>query len=156
VSDEWWQDSDIRFVRYAAPYNFGTLTASGAQFGQHITLREYGVSGTDFQAGDVVQVRLNWQTDASLETRYKVFIQLLDANGVLAAQRDSEPGGGQQITTTWIPDTPITDNHALFLRDLPAGEYTLIVGLYDLNDATQRLEVDGESALTLAMITVTK
>ena len=154
VSDEWWHDSDIRFVRYAAPYNFGALTASGAQFGDHITLAEYGVSGTEFQAGDVVQVRLVWQTDVPLETRYKVFVQLLDANGVLATQRDSEPGGGQQITTSWTPDSAVIDNHALFLRDVPAGEYTLIVGLYDLNDANQRLEVNRETALTLGTITV--
>jgi hypothetical protein len=84
-----------------------------------------------------------------------VFVQLLDANGVLVAQHDAEPSGGQQITTTWAPDTPVIDNHALLLRsDLPAGDYTLIVGLYDMNDANQRLEVSGETALTVGTIEV--
>ena len=155
VSDEWWNGSDIRLVRYAAPYDFKTLTVSDAHFGPHIILAQYGVSGTDFHDEDVVQERLMWQTDAPLDVRYKVFVQLLDANGILAAQRDSEPGGGQAITTTWTPNTPITDNHALLLKSgLPAGPYTLIVGLYDLNDATQRLAVKGETALTLGTIRV--
>jgi hypothetical protein len=56
------------------------------------------------------------------------------------AQRDSEPGGGLALTTTWMVDTVITDNHALMIpSDLPAAHYTLIVGLYDSDDPQQRL-----------------
>ncbi|MFN8451643.1 MAG: hypothetical protein U0521_24400 [Anaerolineae bacterium] len=107
----------------------------------------------DRPAGDALQVRLDWRTDAPLTTRYKVFLQLLDANGTLAAQRDSEPGGGLALTTTWTPGDTVGDAHALLL-DVPPGEYTLIVGLYDVDDPNARLAVGDGDYLTLATITV--
>jgi hypothetical protein len=83
-----------------------------------------------------------------------VFLQLLDANGVLAAQRDSEPGGGLALTTTWTPETVVRDPHALLMA-VPPGEYTLIVGLYELDAPSLRLPVNGGDYLVLATITVT-
>ena len=78
-----------------------STTRAARSFGDHITLENYALSAETLQRGDALQVRLDWQTDAPLTTRYKVFLQLLDANGVLVAQRDSEPGGGLALTTTW-------------------------------------------------------
>ena len=50
--------------------------------------------------------------------------------------------------------TRTVDQHAL-LVDVPAGTYTLIAGLYDLNDPSSRLVISGGSDyLTLATITV--
>jgi hypothetical protein len=69
------------------------------------------------------------------------------------AQRDSEPGGGLALTTTWQPETTVVDRHALLI-DQPPGEYTLIVGLYDLDDPSARLSVEGGDAFTLTTITV--
>ncbi len=81
-------------------------------------------------------------------------MQLLDANGVLVAQRDSEPQGGLAPTTTWQPGDAISDRHALLI-DLPPGSYTLIAGLYDLDNPSARLPVnDGGDYLQLATITV--
>src|SRR5690606_24426899 len=107
-------------------------------FGEVITLESYALSETAFAPGDVLQIRLIWRTDAPLETRYKVFVQLLDSGGRLVAQRDSEPGGGLALTTTWPPDTPITDNQALMIpNDLAPAHYRLIIGLYNIDDPQQ-------------------
>ncbi len=101
-----------------------------------------------------MEIALDWRTDSSLDARYKVFVQLLDANGALAAQRDSEPGDGLAPTTTWTAGQEVADHHALLI-DLPPGEYTLIVGLYDLDDPSARLPVSsGGDYLTLGTITV--
>ena len=96
-----------------------------------------------------------WSADERPAVRYKVFLQLLNADGRLAAQRDSEPGGGLSLTTAWPSNRPVLDNHALMLpADLPAGEYTLIAGLYDINDPAARLPVNDASYVELAPIRV--
>jgi mannosyltransferase len=98
---------------------------------------------------------LTWTTDAPLDRRYKVFVQLLSEGGELRAQRDSEPGGGLQLTTTWAVNEPVQDNHGLLIpNDLPAAHYVLIVGLYDLNAPAARLSAAGETYLELGTITV--
>jgi hypothetical protein len=110
--------------------------------------------------GDVVQVRLLWSVEQALTSPYKVFIHLLDADGDLVAQRDSEPGGGSLPTTTWSPDEIVMDNHGLLLpSDLLPGQYTLRLGLYDALDPSDRLLVTGaglesEDGLTLGTITI--
>ncbi len=152
--DEHWY-GDVRLARYAMPEPLEVTHESGVQFGDHITLKSYALSAETVKAGDVLQIALDWQTDAALTTRYKVFLQLLDANGALVAQRDSEPGGGLEITTSWKPNETVADQNALLI-DVPPGTYTLIAGLYDMNDASKRLAVSsGGDYLMLATITVT-
>ena len=75
-----------------------------------------------------------------MNQRYKVFLHLLDPDGRLVAQRDSEPSGGLAPTTSWSTSETIIDNHGLLLpSDLPPGDYTLIMGLYNIADPAERL-----------------
>lgn len=153
ASDQW--VGNVRFVRYVTPADFGDMQDSDAVFGDAITLRRFALSSRSAQPGDVLQAHLEWETSAPLATRYKVFIQLLNPDGTLAAQRDSEPGGGLFLTTTWTPGQIIIDNHALIIpQNLPAAHYTLIVGLYDINDPLARLPVEQGNYLTLAQIRI--
>ncbi len=156
VDEQWY--GDVRLARYAMPEPLTVNHTSGVTFDEpngHITLKSYALSAETVKAGDALQIALDWQTDAPLTTRYKVFLQLLDPNGALVAQRDSEPGGGLAITTTWTPKQTVVDQNALLI-DLPPGQYMLIMGLYDMNDASKRLTVSsGGDHLTLATITVT-
>ena len=113
------------------------------------------ISAKTFHPGDVVQIRLEWRTDTPLNKRYKVFVQLLNAGGVLVAQRDSEPAGGSQPTTSWQPDSIVNDQHGLTLpTDLSPGNYQIIVGLYDPDNPEQRLPVATQTYVTLDNITV--
>lgn len=153
VGDTWF--GDVRLARYAMPAPLTVEHEIGARFGEHITLQSAALNGERYASGDVLQLRLDWQTDTPLTTRYKVFVHLLDAAGVLAAQRDSEPGGGLSLTTTWTPDQTVEDNHALLLPTAP-GDYQLCVGLYDLDDPLARLPLsEGGDLLCLATITIT-
>jgi 4-amino-4-deoxy-L-arabinose transferase-like glycosyltransferase len=152
IDSQWY--GDVRLVRYVAPQGDIAMQESGTGFGDHILLLGYGLSATTARQGDALQVALRWVTDAPLEKRYKVFAQLLDANGALVAQQDSEPGGGLNPTTSWEAHQAIEDRHALLL-DLPPGAYTLIVGLYDLDDPAARLHVSNDGDyLTLGTVTV--
>lgn len=141
VGNTWY--GDVRLARYVTEADWFNITGEpGAQFGEDITLNAYAVSEGTAGPGDVVQIRLEWETQAPLDTRYKVFVQLLDEGGELAAQRDAEPGGGLALTTTWEPGQAVIDNHALMIpQDLPESHYRLIIGLYNPSDAGARLPV---------------
>jgi hypothetical protein len=154
ISDEW--IDDMRLVRYAAPVTFDDFTQADVTFGDHITLQRYALSETTVQPGDAIQLQLEWVTEAPLDARYKVFVQLLHPDGTLATQRDSEPGAGAQLTTLWQPDDTIIDRHALAIPDeLPPGDgYTLIIGLYDANPPNNRLPIGDGDYYELAEIEI--
>ena len=152
--DEVWV-GDLRFVRYATAAGLDAPQRLDLRFGDEIWLRSYALDSPTARAGETLLVQFIWSADARPAGRYKVFLQLLHADGRLAAQRDSEPAGGLSLTTTWQADATVMDNHALLIPpDLPAGEYTLIVGLYDINDPAARLMTNGASYAELARIRV--
>jgi hypothetical protein len=157
--EEW--VGDVRFVTYAVPSKPATVmkTSLNLRFGEAITLRGYTLGGSEARPADIVQLTLFWQTAEPLTQRYKVFLHLVDSHGQLMAQRDSEPGGGLILTTIWRPGEAIIDNQGIFIpADTPAGDYTLLVGLYELSDPAARLPIladEGVSdAFPLATITV--
>ena len=153
ISEEW--VGDMRFAQYASPATFTDVQTVDLRFGDVIRLQSYALSTDTLLAGDLLQLQLTWVADETPEKRYKVFVQLLNREGILVAQRDSEPAGGMSLTTTWQPDSPILDNHALAIpSDLPAGDYTLILGLYDINDPSARLMVNGETYLEIATVSI--
>ncbi|MBK8020561.1 MAG: glycosyltransferase family 39 protein [Chloroflexi bacterium] len=153
IRDDWY--GDVRLVQYATPADLDLRLEVDAQFGEAIHLVGASLPGRDFATGDVLQVALEWRADAALDERYKVFVQLLNPDGTLAAQRDSEPGGGLALTTTWVPGEMVVDRHALALSsDLSSGEYTLIVGLYQLAPPHARLTVEGGDSVSLGSINV--
>jgi hypothetical protein len=154
IDDRWF--GSVRLVRYVTPLTGGSSQSSGARFGESIVLTGFTLSSDSVVPGDALQLRLEWRPDTALDTRYKVFVQLLNSDGTLAAQRDSEPGGGRLPTVTWEAGTAVIDNHALLIpEDLPAGEYTLIIGLYAADDPQARLPVStGGDALEIGKISL--
>jgi mannosyltransferase len=143
ATDEW--IGDVRFVTYAVPMAAATEmeTAVSIPFGEHIILEGYTLRVDGLRAGDIVQVTLFWQTAVPLNTRYKVFLHLIDESGHPIAQRDSEPGGGLALTTSWEPGKSVVDNHGVLLPfELPEGQLSLVLGLYDIADPTNRLLIN--------------
>jgi hypothetical protein len=161
ATSDW--NQDVRFVMYAVPSAPATdiKTPVNQMFGDHISLQGYTLANDELAPGDIVQITLFWQTDTKLDKRYKVFLHLLDENGQLVAQRDSEPGSALKPTTIWEPNEPITDNHGILIpADLPPGRYILSLGLYDIADPNSRLPIqtgNGQlDALTLQTIVITE
>lgn len=155
ATDEW--IGDVRFVTYAVPAEPAVemATAVHLPFGSAITLKGYTLVSDKLAPGDIVQITLFWETAVSLQTRYKVFLHLVDANGQLVAQRDSEPGGGLNLTTRWPPGETIIDNHGILIpSDLPPGSYQIRIGLYDLTDPNARLPIlTGDGPVDAYLIT---
>lgn len=153
ISEEW--IGDMRFAQYASPATFDDVQTVDLNFGDVITLQSIALSTDTLLAGDLLQLQLMWIVDETPDIRYKVFLQLLNSDGVLVAQRDSEPAGGLSLTTTWQPDSLIIDNHALAIpSDLATGDYTLILGLYDTNDPSARLTIDDATYVEITTVTV--
>jgi mannosyltransferase len=161
ATSDWSQD--VRFVMYAVSSGPAAelKTPVALRFGDHISFEGYTLAQSELSPGDILQLTLFWQTDVPLPERYKVFLHLLDANGQLVAQRDSEPGGTLKPTNTWLPNETILDNHGLLIpTDLLPGKYTLVLGLYDIADPDTRLPIqtpDGSvDALLVETITITE
>jgi hypothetical protein len=127
----------------------GGVVSQTNHFADGIALAAYApVTGT-LKAGQVLSVSLYWRTDQEINARLKVFVHLLDAQDNRVAGNDQTPGDVRP-TTDWVPGEYIPDVHAFSLPgDLPAGEYTLLVGLYDEGNLQRVTLDDGQPALKL-------
>ncbi len=84
---------------------------------------------------------------------YKVFVHLLDANGVPHAQADVIPLNGARPTWSWLPGEIIADEIALKIpADLPAGAYRLTTGLYNELSGKRLPLSSNADAIDLAML----
>lgn len=154
ADDQWY--ADVRLSVYAVPQAAARLqTRTDVPFGNRLVLEGYSLNTQTFSPGDILQLTLFWKTQSPLSTRYKVFVHLLnDPTLPPVAQHDGEPGGGLALTTTWPPGQTIADNHGVFLPlGLAPGQYSLVVGLYTVDDGT-RLTQPGGDSLFLATLTV--
>lgn len=102
-----------------------------AGFGERIRLRGYDLSPVTI--GQTATVDLYWEALADIIDDYKVFIHLMDPNSAIIAQSDAAPAAGFAPTFRWLAGDLIRDRHRLQLpADLPAGDYRLYAGLYDV------------------------
>jgi hypothetical protein len=94
-----------------------------------------------------VDVTLFWRARSPQRQNLTVFTQLLDAEGQWLTGHDSVPQNGAAPTTTWAVDAVQMDPHRIELpANLPPGNYTLTVGLY--NDVGARLSAFTPSGLS--------
>jgi hypothetical protein len=103
---------------------------------------------------DRLEFRLAWRTDQALPGNYTVFAQLLDLGNNLAASFDRPPLDGAYPTSTWLPGQTIIDPRHIPLQYVPAGEYRLIVGLYDPATQQRLLTAGGTDFVELARVKV--
>ncbi len=88
-----------------------------------------------YQPGDVIPVELIWDRVAATAINWTVFVHLLGPDNMIVAQADGPPLNNDYPTSLWRRSCQILDVHNLTLpATLPAGDYLLIVGLYDASD----------------------
>ena len=73
---------------------------------------------------------LYWQAQQAPEGEVVVFVHLLDERGERMWGADSPPLGGVYPIAAWQRDEIVADPRPLALPQLPAGRYTIAVGLY--------------------------
>jgi hypothetical protein len=124
------------------------LPAVGAQFENGVTLAGAALQGDRLAPGGSLVAWLDWDGDpARLSGTEKLTVQVLDANGTLAAQTDvpfiaehlAEPVQLAVVTLPWLT---------------PPGEYRVIAALYDPGQegAPRVRTVDGMDSVTLGSI----
>jgi 4-amino-4-deoxy-L-arabinose transferase-like glycosyltransferase len=111
-----------------------------AKFGDTIQLSGYTLT----PAADGLHLDLFWQATATPDFDYTVFVHVVNANGEIVAQSDSQPLNGQYPTSIWSPGEIVVDER--FIRLVP-GTHQIFVGLYRW-DTGERLPavMDGERA----------
>jgi 4-amino-4-deoxy-L-arabinose transferase-like glycosyltransferase len=109
--------------------------------------------------GDDLTFTLQWESLTRTSTDYTVFVHVVNRDGANVAQQDQQPLAGFAPTRLWEPGLHYQDGYQLSLpADLPAGEYSVRVGLYTLDGGrlavSQNEAVIGDFA-TLGTFTVT-
>lgn len=107
-----------------------------------IVLHGYGSlkKGEVGEAGAADELELIWGTERMLPRSLRLFIHLLDEQGVIAAQWDGVPVDWSRPTSGWLPGEYVTTSHRF---DLPPGQVDLRLGWYDpLSGARVRIGED--------------
>lgn len=116
------------------------------RFGDTLALAGYDIE----PLGGGLKVRLYWRSLKETDRDYTVFLHLIDEEGRLVGQRDSQPKKGYYPTSLWEEGEIILDEHYLPLpADTPQGEYHLILGLY-LLETMERLPLFDKEETRLA------
>lgn len=116
-------------VRLAAP---DVQTTSLAE-GEAIQLLDAQVEPSPWRAGGSHELVLQWGVREPVGADYQTFVHLRDEAGVNVAQADGPPLAGWYPTSWWRAGEVVTDARRVELpANLPAGQYTLVAGLYDL------------------------
>lgn len=104
-------------------------TDLSVQFGQIVGL---GQASAQLKDKTTLQISLHWKALNQTDTNYKVFTHLVDAQGKLIAQADTEPGQGKFPTQYWQLGDAIDDTITI---PIPANtdltQAKVLLGLYD-------------------------
>jgi mannosyltransferase len=86
---------------------------------------------------------------------YKVFMHVRDAAGNIVFQQDKVTLSSLLPTHTWAPGVTRRDAYAVVIpRDLPAGRYSVVIGLYDPLQNIRMNSPEGD-VVTLGVIEIT-
>ena len=116
-------------------------------FGDQVTLLGYDLNTSD---DSYLKLVLYWRAEADLQTDYTTFLHLRDATNETVAQKDSPPATGRYPTSLWNSGEIIVDEIILSLAEIPPGQYTPVVGLYEA-PAGPRLTTPGTPANEVAL-----
>jgi hypothetical protein len=112
-----------------------------ADFAEDVRLLGYDFEPAEALPGDDVRLTLYWQALQPPKGDFTVFTHLLDPDGQLQAQQDSQPQGGMYPTYLWQNSERIEDVYTLTVDpQAPPGEYNFAVGMYTL-ESLQRLQL---------------
>ncbi len=103
------------------------------ELGRQIELLGYDLVPEEAAPGESLRLTLHWQAIDPPTTDYTVFTQLVGPDGLVWAQQDNHPQAGRYPTTAWSLQDKVVDRYNLTVpQDAPAGQYRLLVGMYDL------------------------
>lgn len=87
-----------------------------------------GIALLGYDLDDSGHLRLVWQTSQIMSQNLRLFVHVLDENGLIVSQTDGIPVNWTRPTTSWIPEEYVITNHDL---QLPRTDYRIRLGWYD-------------------------
>ena len=104
-----------------------------ADLGEDIRLLGYTFTPAEINPGDTVKLTLYWEAVNQTNADYTIFVHLLDSEGQLISQKDSQPQGGMYPVYLWDQGERVLDEYELSIDpEVPAGEYMFAIGMYEL------------------------
>jgi hypothetical protein len=117
-------------VRVFTPPN--VETPQRARFGEAVELIGYDLPRMNTAVGGQFDITLYWRAIQPADKPYTVFVHLLDAEGKVAGQQDSQPMQGDAPTDTWQAGEFIRDTFSFRVAtDALKGDAVIEIGLYD-------------------------
>ena len=131
ASHQWYGSVQLALVGFGSPT--GRTVGVDAELDNGIVLNGYRIASRTLRPGDTLDLTLVWTAaHGPTADHWKVFTHLLDSGSVVVAQRDAEPQDNLKPTTSWQRGETIQDNYGISIpTGLPAGSYTLEIGMYD-------------------------
>lgn len=124
--------------------------------GGEIRLLDARVEPSAPRPGEPVDIVLNWQASRAPSENYTVFVHVLDGDGRLIAQDDSQPQAGRYPARFWDVGEIVRDEyHVKIPATAPPGSYEIRVGMY-LPETGRRLAIAGtvDDAVGIGTLTV--
>jgi hypothetical protein len=110
----------------------GTRVPVGARLGDGILLVAYELPSLHYQSGEALSLTLWWQAIQAANRQYMVFVHIVNSDGSVVSRQEGPPAGGAEPTDGWEPGKQVIDVRQIGIpSDLPPGEYSLQVGMYD-------------------------
>jgi 4-amino-4-deoxy-L-arabinose transferase-like glycosyltransferase len=122
-------------------------------FGDQIKLLGYTSEGDYIQSGQSVTLTLFWQVIAPVPDNFKVFVHLVDDNGIIVNNEgDTYPGGGLLLTQTLQRGRSWAEQHVITVPPgtYAPGELHWEIGLYkDDSSGGSRLSAADSAGVSL-------
>ncbi|HLH73085.1 MAG TPA: hypothetical protein VKX96_07360 [Chloroflexota bacterium] len=121
-----------------------------------LALQGFDVSSQELKPGEGLAVILYFDSEASVQKDYKVFIHLVDAQGRIIAQNDRLLSYAGQGSAQWKIGTSDREGYDLLVPGTTAcGTYTLLAGLYDPANG-QRVKIKAGPSTGVDNVELTK
>ena len=167
ILDHWLSDSThsildawfgaVRFAEYLAPGRAAQQWPTwhpDADLGDQLHLRSFSLSSVEAQAGDPLLITLAWDAVAAPDTALVVFVQLLNDQARVVAQRDARLRAESQPLDAYRTGSETESRLGLVIpAATKPGEYRLIMGAYDSRTG-RRLPVAGSDHIELGTIRI--
>ena len=120
-------------------------------FAGNISLLNFALSKEIWQPGEIFFAFSTWVVEEGQHPPLKAFLHLMDAAETLRAQHD----GLDSVAQYWQPGDYVVQSHWISLPpDLPAGAYTLRLGMYDRETLAPYPPLDGRAYIEVGTIYV--
>ena len=148
-------ESEIGIRRLAidgvpAPSRTANLQPARVVFGGQVALTGLGIRRRDGEGEQSLEVLLRWRAETPVVQRYKLFLHLVDSEGLIWAQTDQFPMGDDYPMVSWVVGDEVLGGYTLRLPATPLPETLVLLG--GLCDAIEgeRLPITDSSVKVLS------